>query len=556
MASKSAAPSSSNSPLAKALAARLADALLPGEGDFGVDQLAKAAEFMLTAADRREPGEPAVVLESVSGSASERFMRIAVINDDMPFLVDSITTAITAHGLAIDRLVHPVLAVRRDGDGVLTEILSGDVAGEKRESMVYLETQRGDARLRRELLAALKATLADVRVAVADWPRMQAVMGEDADALADSEGAALLRWFKEGMLTQLGHVIRHRDGSQSGALGICKRSAKELLGPISYERAFAWFEGGTKGARAPLAIKSNTVSNVHRRVPLDLFIVPVFEGGKLTALSVHAGIWTSAALAAVPTQIPRMRAQMSDLMARFGFAPQGHAGKALVHALTALPHDLLIGSADADIQRIATTMMSLVDRPRPKLALVPAALMRHLFAFVWLPRDIMSTGTRLQVQAMLEDACDGPLLDWALEVDGNLALLRFVIDLPEVAKLPDEAALDARLQGMLRGWSDAVEGEIAASEEPSRAAAIAARYAEAFPLAYRTAYGPTEAAQDIARLRPLAAEGEDGPRRAARLHCMTGDDAGVLRLKLYQRGGAIALSDSDRAGQRQARHDP
>ena len=56
------------------------------------------------------------------------------------------------------------------------------------------------------------------------------------------------------------------------------------------------------------------------------------------------------------------------------------------------------------LERIATTMMSLVDRPRPKLALVPAALMRHVFAFVWLPRDIMSTATRKQIEAMLVEA--------------------------------------------------------------------------------------------------------------------------------------------------------
>lgn len=546
MSAKTAA--SDSTALEQALAERLSAALLPGDAPFSAEGLAAAAAFMRGAAARREAGEAAITIETVSGSAAERFMRIGVINDDMPFLVDSIATTVAALGLAIDRLVHPVLPVRRDGDGVLTTILSGDAAGEKRESMVYLETRRADARTRRELESALRHTLGDVRAAVTDWPRLQEAMAQDADRLADGESAALLRWFKDGMLTQLGHVVRHRDGSQSGALGICKRGAKALLGPVSYERAFAWFEGQGAGRgagnRALLVVKSNTVSHVHRRTPLDLFIVPVFEQGRLDRLSVHAGIWTSAGLAAAPTQVPRMRAQLADLMARFGFAPQGHAGKALVHALHALPHDLLIGFADDDLERIATTMMSLVDRPRPRLALVPAALMRHLFAFVWLPRDIMSTATRLQVESLLVEAAGAPVLDWSLEVEGSLAMLRYVLDLPEVASLPDEAALDARLQGMLRGWNEAVESELAASEDPARAAAIAARYADAFPLAYRSAYGPAEAAQDIARLRRLAGEGEAGPRRDARLHALAGDAPGTLRLKLYQRAGSIALSDA------------
>ena len=535
---------SSKSALTKAMAARLSVSLLPGDAPFGAGGLDKAAEFMVAAADNRAAGTAAIVIESIAGAAGERFMRLALINDDMPFLVDSIAATIAAHGLAIDRLLHPVLAVRRDAKGKLSDVVEGDAAGEKRESMVYIETSRADARQRRALEQSLEATLADVRVAVQDWPKMQDVMAIDADGCADSEGAALLRWFKDGMLTQLGHVTRNRDGSQSGALGICRKSAKALLGPISYDRAFAWFEDQQKGARVPLVVKSNLIAQVHRRTQLDLFILPRYEKGRLAALSVHAGIWTSAALAASPTQVPRLRSHLADLAKRFGFSAQGHAGKTLAHVLTQLPHDLMVSFSDAEIERITTATMSLTDRPRPKLALVCAALERHLFAFVWVPRDLMSTATRLQVAAMLVEAAHAPVLDWSTAIDGNLALIRFVLDLPEVATLPDEAALDARLGAMLRGWADAVEAEIAASEEPSRAAAMASRYAESFPLAYRTAYGAAEAAIDIARLRRVAGDGEDGPLRDARLHKVAGDEPGVLRLKLYQRSGSLALSDA------------
>ena len=535
---------SSKSALTKAMAARLSVSLLPGDAPFGAGGLDKAAEFMVAAADNRAAGTAAIVIESIAGAAGERFMRLALINDDMPFLVDSIAATIAAHGLAIDRLLHPVLAVRRDAKGKLSDVVEGDAAGEKRESMVYIETSRADARQRRALEQSLEATLADVRVAVQDWPKMQDVMAIDAEGCADSEGAALLRWFKDGMLTQLGHVTRNRDGSQSEALGICRKSAKALLGPISYDRAFAWFEDQQKGARVPLIVKSNLIAQVHRRTQLDLFILPRYEKGRLAALSVHAGIWTSAALAASPTQVPRLRSHLADLAKRFGFSAQGHAGKTLAHVLTQLPHDLMVSFSDAEIERITTATMSLTDRPRPKLALVSAALERHLFAFVWVPRDLMSTATRLQVAAMLVEAAHAPLLDWSTAIDGNLALIRFVLDLPEVATLPDEAALDARLGAMLRGWADAVEAEIAASEEPSRAAAMASRYAESFPLAYRTAYGAAEAAIDIARLRRVAGDGEDGPLRDARLHKVAGDEPGVLRLKLYQRSGSLALSDA------------
>jgi glutamate dehydrogenase len=534
-------------PMVATLAARFADSLLPGEAE-GIDtaRLADAAAFTLAAMAQRTPGEPGFALESVGGSAGQRFLRLAVINDDMPFLVDSIAAAVTDEGLTIERLVHPVIAVRRDARGAIRDLPAQPTDQDHRESVIYLETERGDARQRRLLAASLATVLGDVHAAVADWPKLQAAMLADADRIADPEGADLLRWLNDGMLTQLGHVLRKRDGSQSGLLGICRKSARSLLAPASYERAFKWFDGTRKGKskrHAPLIIKANRIANVHRRVPLDLFVVPVFEGGKVVALSVHAGVWTSAALAAAPDRIPRMRSQLAQLMTRFGFDPVGHAGKSLVHALTALPHDLLIGFTEPDLARIATAMMSLVDRPRPKLALVKAPLARHLFAFVWLPRDILSTSLRLEIKALLERAAKADVLDWSLQVEGSsLALLRFVIDIRETGRTPDEDALDAELQAMVRGWPQAVEAELALGDDPSRAAALATRFAEAFPPAYRSFYGTAEAAADIRVLRALGGS-EAATRRAARLYRLP-QAAGGLRLKLYQREGALPLSDA------------
>src|SRR5580765_5865652 len=236
----STARSGARSNLTQALAGQLKSGMLPGDAPFSKAGLETAAQFLTAAAAQRDSGDANIGIETVSGSASERFMRIAIINDHMPFLVDSIATTLFAEGLEIDRLVHPVVAVRRDANGKLVDL--GDDTDAPRESMIYLETGRADAKGRRALESALRATLADVRVAVADWPKMQARMAADADGLADSEGAELLRWFKDGALTQLGHAVHHRDGTQSGALGVCRRSAKVLLGPVSWDRAFAWFD--------------------------------------------------------------------------------------------------------------------------------------------------------------------------------------------------------------------------------------------------------------------------------------------------------------------------
>ncbi len=536
-----------------AITTHIRQSLLSGDTPLSDDELSDVAQFLLETAACRKDG-PAIGL--ASASEGRRFIRIAIINDDMPFLVDSLALAIAEQGLVIDRLIHPVVPVRRDGDGMLHEVGAGpaeDAAPDTAsESMIYIETSRVDAKQRRALEQAVAVTVGDVRAAVNDWAEMRALLSEDADSIADEEGAALLRWLNDGMMTHLGHITRRRDGTEAQTMGICRRSTRQILADASYDAAFDWFDRETHGGRgrAPLVVKANRISLVHRRVPLDLFIVPVMEDGVVAALSIHAGIWTSAAMNTPPDRVPRMRRQLAKLMDKLGFDPGGHTGKSLLNALTKLPHDLVIGFSDSDIERVATTMTSLTDRPRPKLTLVEAPLARHLFAFVWLPRDMISTSARQRIQTLLSEATGAEILDWSLQVEGGvLAMMRFVLDIRDAQTVPDETALDDKLQAMLRGWPDAVEAELAKDEEPGRAAAIAARFADAFPNGYRAEYGAAEAALDIRRIRRLAA-GElevisgGTATRDARLYRLDTDAPERLRLKIYQHEGNLPLSDA------------
>ena len=418
-------------PFADEILAAMRDSALPDEDDDIGEDWGDVARFMARAAAVRAPASPSVLLDT-HGDAGSRRMRLAIANDDMPFLVDSVASAVDAAGLSIYRIIHPVVAARRDADGRLTAILDRDASGERRESMIYLEMARADARGRQALLAEVEQVLSDVRAAVTDWLKLQAAMQDDAERCADRESAALLRWFLDRNFTLLGHLVHDGKTVQAGTLGICRAHAGDLLADATIKAAFQWFE---QGGRAPLMLKSNRIARVHRRVPIDLVILPLVGAGGITGLSIHAGLWTSAALSASPDRVPVLRAMLSSLLDKFGFDPSGHAGKALAHVLTALPHDLTVAADTAEVEALALTAMSIVDRPRPKLHLLTAPLRRHLFAFVWLPRDEVSTGRRLAIEALLLARTGGKLMSWNITMEeGGAALLRYTIDLRDAAR--------------------------------------------------------------------------------------------------------------------------
>ena len=118
------------------------------------------------------------------------------------------------------------------------------------------------------------------------------------------------------------------------------------------------------------------------------------------------------------------------------------------------------------------------------------------------------------------EAAQAPVLDWSLEVEGaRLRCCASCSTSRRHARTPDEAALDRQRPALVRGWARGGRGRACRGETPGRAAALAARFAEAFPLAYRTDYGPAEAARRhpapaCARRR---AAGRPRARRAAAL---------------------------------------
>jgi glutamate dehydrogenase len=489
---------------------------LPGEVEgFPKSARADAARWITPFFVKRTQGKAVIAESALPGSAHGR--RLVVINTDKPFLVDSIAAALVQQGRTIRRILHPVAHIVRTEKGVLkgfSKKRSDETTG---ESILYFETDGLDPIDTQAIDAVLNA----VHSAVRDWPKMKRLMQRDAENIADAEQSALLAWFNDNHFTMLGAMQSDAKGEISNSIGIARPMGHNLLSQKALSRAFKWC---SQNPARVLILKSNALSPVHRAVPIEIIIVPLMEKGKVTALSIHAGLWTSSALNASPDEIPVLRQSLARMQTHFGFDPAGHAGKALAHSFTVLPNDVLIAMNDDALEAVTLAAMSIADRPRPKLALTASPLDRHVHAFVWLPRDDLNTGRRIAIGAKLAEAADGPEISWSLDLDeGGVALIRYVLDIRDGGTLPDAEALNTWLKSFLRGWQPAVEAELGASSP----------LITALPGPYRDTTDAMEAAADINALSTLNTE------TTARVF-MRG---GMLRLKLYSKT-PIILSDA------------
>ena len=551
------------------VAAALADALfehaLPGEAETIEPGTRDAiVDFVVGVAATRLPGTPALALDSAPGATgARRRLALAIVNDDMPFLVDSVASAITAAGLDIDRLLHPIVDVRRGPDGALLSVEdSGATArpGTVRESVIYIEFERVSAKARGELQAELGAVLTDIRAAVTDWPAMLAMLRAATRDLTENpppvaphaaaEATAFLDWLAADNFTLLGARRYALTGDLDdpayepqgeAGLGLLRDPAYPLWDgasaatPPQLRRVLA-------GAEPLLITKAGAVSTVHRRVNCDLIAVKSFDhAGRVVSETRFLGLFTSAALATSPRQVPLLRRKVGEVIDALGFAKGGHTGKALVHVLEGFPREELFEASPKRLKAMALGLLSLLDRPRPKLFARVDPFGRFVSVLVYVPRDDYTSGVREGVGAMLQRELGGSLARYEVELRAEgLARVHYVVDVAGHDVEFDEADLDRRLNGLVRGWDEALETALVEAAGGTRAARLTLTYAKSFSASYRAQYTAAEAANDVLLLSTL----ETDAGRAVDITRRDGDAPNQLRLKIYRLGQIIALSDA------------
>ena len=204
-------------------------------------ELAALAANAWSFLELRMPGAPKVRFELPDPGSGERLKSIAVIeivNDDMPFLVDSVMGELTDRGLDIRLVAHPVLAVERNATGMLKGApqRAGATSNGLRESLIHIHVERvEDAARRAEVVQAVEQVLAEVRLAVEDWRAMRERVGQLVADLRGNppplpqgeveETANFLDWLGDNNFTFLG--LRDYDFLADGG-GLKPRSESAL----------------------------------------------------------------------------------------------------------------------------------------------------------------------------------------------------------------------------------------------------------------------------------------------------------------------------------------
>jgi glutamate dehydrogenase len=524
----------------------------------GPRDLCGAALALWHFAERRRPGRAKIRVYNPDPAADgwlSPHTIVEIVNDDMPFLVDSVSLAINAGGRVVHLVIHPIVTVARDPQGRLCELRDAAAAGQ-RESWMHIEiTRESDREDLAALAQTLSAVLADVRSAVDDWQPMRERLRELVDELSRApappvppaeraEVSDFLRWLDDDNFTFLGYREYLFDAAAApvrGPLGILRDEAHPVFGGLRDLSALPRDVQDFLRRRELLVVtKTNRRATVHRTAPMDAIGVrPFASNGDVVGITLFLGLFTSLAYSRNPQSIPLLRRKVRRIVERAGLAPTSHDGKALLHILDTFPRDELFESDEDQLFRTVIGVLNLQERQRIALFIRRDPLERFVSCLVYVPRERYEAALRERFAAILAEAFAGRLANFQTHLDESpLARIHFIIhttrgSVPAV----EDAALEGRLAEAGRSWADRLlEAAIAAFGEEEAHDRL--RRLQPFPITYQARTEAEQAIADLGRIETVLA----GSPIEVSLHSPAGG-GGLPGLRIYRAKDPVALSD-------------
>ncbi|MCS2609100.1 NAD-glutamate dehydrogenase [Halomonas dongshanensis] len=486
---------------------------------------------------------------------------VAVLHEDMPFLVDSVRIELNRRGLTVHAIQNTVLAVARNGQHHLERIGSprDENAPEGRESLIVIEVdRRTDPDFLHKIERNLHDVLRDVRTAVADFDPMCGRITESIQELEKNcppqidpddheEAIAFLEWLLKDNFTFLGYDEYHLvDGrlkrDPDSLLGVFRLDQPRYQERIRTEEGVDEQNGYVLVPQLLSFAKSAHHSRVHRPTYPDYITVDRYDDdGNVIGERRFFGLFTSTVYNESPRNIPLLRRKLKAVTDIAGFSPQGHNGKQLLQVLEVYPRDDLFQISTDALAKTALGILNIRERRQVRLFIRADISGKFYSCLVFVPRDVFSTDLRQRIQNMLCDEMDAHFGDFNTYLSESVLariqlILRFNGDTPSDF---DVKRLEAKVARLSRSWRDELQEAMTEGFGEEQANLLMDQFREAFSTSYREDYTARTAVYDIQKLQEL----DSGDNLALSLYRPLEDSASGLNLKLFHGDGQIPLSD-------------
>ena len=469
---------------------------------------------------------------------------LLILNEDMPYLVDSFVMALRRQRVVASGVMNAVLPVRRDAGGTVTAV--GD-AGAPLESYVQcllgedLPAEELDALVGRLQMVARDAAVVH-RDAVALRDRMTAVAAvSDQGTPSGQEVAAFLEWAKNEGFEPFGYAyyfvkpgVRELERDIPSRIGVLQDTSHPVYGTC-LKNIPGDFEILSRREETLSIVKADVAGTLHRDQPLDFIGVRATDTqGNTVGEHCFVGLFTRAATSTPLARLPFARGRVAKVLGIAGVRQEGFRAEKFIEILESLPRTEALEADPEWLAQVCSAVVSLYKQPRAKVFARRDVYARHLNVLVYLPRERYSAAVVAALaQALKESSGAIDVRSQTLVADGPLARVYLIA---QAARNPLDLESDIQkpLLAVLDGWHDrytVLTEDI--DDVPTRNALR--KLLPTLPVNYVAATAPEVAFRDV---NAILHNGQPG-HVSVRIET---DDTGTASIRLYSTGSVPSLS--------------
>nr|WP_315401594.1 NAD-glutamate dehydrogenase domain-containing protein [uncultured Duganella sp.] len=389
---------------------------------------------------------------------------LLILNDDMPYLVDSIVMAMRKLRIVANGVLNSVLPVARNADGVVTAV---GLQRDKLESYVLclLADDLSEAELGM-LVERIEMVSRDAAVVRRDKAAMLehfSRIGAEAAAHGDEgkEVAAFLDWARTEGFEPFGYAyyqvkpgVRELERDIPSRIGVLQDTTHPVYGTC-LANIPGDFDTLSKRAHTLSIVKADVEGTLHRDQALDFIGIRHTDAqGAILGEYCFVGLFTRAATSTPLNRLPFARGRIAKVLSIAGVRQEGFRAEKFIEILESLPRTEALEAEPEWLAEVCGAVVSLYKQPRTKVFARRDVYARHLNVLVYLPRERYSASVASALAKALQASSGAHhVSSQTLVADGPLARVyliahgaRYPLDLETDIQQPLTAVLD--------GWHD------------------------------------------------------------------------------------------------------
>ncbi|WP_208432346.1 NAD-glutamate dehydrogenase [Bartonella taylorii] len=508
---------------------------------YGNKELQKAASIAIDAFNLHKAGKSTICFEQNLTRNKKPITVITLVNDNKPFLLDSILNVFNQHKNHIYLIAHPVL----------------DCASGQRISLMQIHIEPLNEQQIQKLQDEIALVLEQVNAAVQDWKAMLKEVEKHIHAYQTNlpahykqegeKAIEFLNWLMDHNFIFLGmrtyNFTKNQEPTKAFTasdieLGILTDASIRIIGDARVEEPPQEILSFMESDNLLIVTKANSRSKIHRPVWLDYIGLKIFDKeGKLCGELRIVGLFTSSAYTRSISQIPFLKEKAKTIIQRLGYNRADYSGKALISVLETYPRDEMFRSDVDTLTENVKLILQLDERPRLRVLAHIDSFGRFVSILVYVPRDQYSSNIREKIGEYFVELYKGDFFEsYPLFLESTLIRVHYIIHRKgsESAPVVERTVLEQNVRSIARSWEDSVQ-TIALTR---KATDQQMRLASQFPNSYRDLFSAEDAIEDAGNILSL----HDKKPLFVTFYHTHNKEKQSISLRLFHRHEALALS--------------